>query len=270
MNIRESLFRALDSLNEASIIHNGKKYSNVKRFDDDKSANDFIEKNPGHGVLHADRGGVYVTHNKNKGVKHTYTAHNEETEHLDEISKDLAARAYRGFTAKGDEAYADKSPEGNKKYIETQIGRKAAIDKFHGNSKVPATGPRPANEETEHLDEVSDKKWDESKEKWVTVKRPTFDPKKERGRASTPDQGQKRSDFDEETAPKKTAAQLKKERMDAVIIQNQKNSTERNASVGNIESRVVPIFPVKQQEIHDMTIRDPVDHVAQRATQDKC
>jgi len=198
MNLRESLFRSLDRLSESSIIHNGKKFSNVKRFDDDKSANDFLEKNPSHGVLHADKGGVYVAHNKNKGVKHTYTAHNEETEHLDEISKDLAARAYHGFTAKGDEAYADKSPEGNKKYIETQRGRKAAIDKFHGNSKVPATGPRPANEETEHLDEVADKKWDESKEKWVSVKRPTFDPKKERGRASTPDQGQKRSDFDEE------------------------------------------------------------------------
>jgi hypothetical protein len=129
MDIRESLFRALDSLNEVSIIHNGKKFSNVKRFDDDKSANDFLEKNPSHGVLHADKGGVYVAHNKNKGVKHTYTAHNEETE---------------------------------------------------------------------HLDEVADKKWDESKEKWVPVKRPAFDPKKERGRASTPDQGQKRSDFDEE------------------------------------------------------------------------
>jgi hypothetical protein len=53
-------------------------------------------------------------------------------------------------------------------------------------------------EEARRLDEVADKKWDESKEKWVSVKRPTFDPKKERGRASTPDQGQKRSDFDEE------------------------------------------------------------------------
>jgi hypothetical protein len=181
-----------------SIIHDGKKYKKVKRFDSKETANDFMEKNKGHSVLHSDNGGVYVKHDKNKGMPHTYTPHNEETEHLDEISKDLAARAYHGFTAKGDEAYADKSPEGNKKYIETQRGRKAAIDKFHGNSKVPATGPRPANEETEHLDEVSDKKWDESKEKWVSVKRPTFDPKKERGRASTPDQGQKRSDFDEE------------------------------------------------------------------------
>ena len=134
MNLRESLFRSLDSLSESSIIHNGKKFSNVKRFDDDKSANDFLEKNPSHGVLHADKGVVYVTHNKNKGVKHTYTAHNEETEHLDE-----------------------NAPQ-----------------------------------------HVPGKKWDESKEKWVTVKRPDFDPKKERGRPSTPDQGQKRSDFDEE------------------------------------------------------------------------
>jgi hypothetical protein len=44
---------------------------------------------------------------------------------------------------------------------------------------------------------VPGKKWDETKEKWVTVKRSAYDPKKERGRPSTPDQGQKRSDFDE-------------------------------------------------------------------------
>jgi len=44
---------------------------------------------------------------------------------------------------------------------------------------------------------VPGKKWDETKEKWVTVKRSAYDPKKERGHPSTPDQGQKRSDFDE-------------------------------------------------------------------------
>ena len=74
----------VEVVSEVNIIHNGKKFKNVKRFDNDKEANNFIEKNPSHGVLHADKGGVYVAHNTNKGVKHTYTAHNEEFENLDE------------------------------------------------------------------------------------------------------------------------------------------------------------------------------------------
>ena len=74
----------VEVVSEVNIIHNGKKFKNVKRFDNDKEANDFIEKNPSHGVLHADKGGVYVAHNTNKGVKHTYTAHNEEFENIDE------------------------------------------------------------------------------------------------------------------------------------------------------------------------------------------
>jgi hypothetical protein len=74
----------VEVVSEVNIIHNGKKFKNVKRFDNDKEANNFIEKNPSHGVLHADKGGVYVAHNTNKGVKHTYTAHNEEFENIDE------------------------------------------------------------------------------------------------------------------------------------------------------------------------------------------
>jgi hypothetical protein len=74
----------VEFVSEVNIIHNGKKFKNVKRFDNDKEANNFIEKNPSHGVLHADKGGVYVAHNTNKGVKHTYTAHNEEFENIDE------------------------------------------------------------------------------------------------------------------------------------------------------------------------------------------
>lgn len=190
MNLRESLFRALDSLSESSIIHNGKKFSNVKRFDDDKSANDFIEKNPGHGVLHADKGGVYVAHNKNKGVKHTYTAHNEETE-LDEVAK--------AYSLSGRPIYGEKA-----KRIQQAKMDQAVADEERKNKLLKAKKEKEnARESYDPLDEnapqhVPGKKWDESKEKWVTIKRPDFDPKKERGRPSTPDQGQKRSDFDEE------------------------------------------------------------------------
>ena len=74
----------VEVVSEVNIIHNGKKFKNVKRFDNDKEANDFLEKNPSHGVLHAEKGSVYVAHNTNKGVKHTYTAHNEEFENIDE------------------------------------------------------------------------------------------------------------------------------------------------------------------------------------------
>ena len=74
----------VEVVSEVNIIHNGKKFKNVKRFDNDKEANNFIEKNPSHGVLHADKGGVYVAQNTIKGVKHTYTAHKEEFENLDE------------------------------------------------------------------------------------------------------------------------------------------------------------------------------------------
>jgi hypothetical protein len=75
-------------------------------------------------------------------------------------------------------------------------------------------------EEARRLDEVADKKWDESKEKWVSVKRPTFDPKKERGRASTPDQGQKRSDFDEEA---EQIDELSKQKLRSYSIANEKD-----------------------------------------------
>jgi hypothetical protein len=57
-----------ESLDEVAIIKNGRKFSNARRFETDKEANDFLEKNPEYGMLHADAGGVYVTKNKNKGA----------------------------------------------------------------------------------------------------------------------------------------------------------------------------------------------------------
>lgn len=57
-----------ESLAELAIIKNNRKFSDVKRFDTDKEANAFIEKNSEYGVLHADDGGVYVAKIKNKGA----------------------------------------------------------------------------------------------------------------------------------------------------------------------------------------------------------
>jgi len=63
-----SWMEEVENLDEVSIVKNGRKFANVQRFDSDKEANDFLEKNPTHGVLHTDKGGVYVAHNKNKGT----------------------------------------------------------------------------------------------------------------------------------------------------------------------------------------------------------
>lgn len=57
-----------ESLAEVAIIKNNRKFSDVKRFDTDKEANAFLEKNSEYGVLHSDDGGVYVAKNKNKGA----------------------------------------------------------------------------------------------------------------------------------------------------------------------------------------------------------
>lgn len=57
-----------ESLDEVAIIKNGRKFSNVKWFETEKGANDFLEKNPDFGVIQADNGGVYVANNKNKGT----------------------------------------------------------------------------------------------------------------------------------------------------------------------------------------------------------
>jgi hypothetical protein len=56
-----------ESLDEVNIIRDGRKFSNVQWFETDKQANDFLEKNPGYGVLHADKEGIYVAKNTNKG-----------------------------------------------------------------------------------------------------------------------------------------------------------------------------------------------------------
>jgi hypothetical protein len=56
-----------ESLDEVSIIRDDRKFSNVEWFETDKQANDFLEKNPGYGVLHADKEGIYVAKNTNKG-----------------------------------------------------------------------------------------------------------------------------------------------------------------------------------------------------------
>jgi hypothetical protein len=55
-------------LDEVSIIKSGRKFANARRFETDKEANAFLEKNPEYGVLHSDSGGVYVAKNKNKGT----------------------------------------------------------------------------------------------------------------------------------------------------------------------------------------------------------
>ena len=57
-----------ESLDEVAIIKNGRKFSNVKWFETEKGANDFLEKNPEYGVLQSDSGGIYVALNKNKGT----------------------------------------------------------------------------------------------------------------------------------------------------------------------------------------------------------
>jgi len=122
-----------------SIIHDGKKYKKVKRFDSKETANDFMEKNKGHSVLHSDNGGVYVKHDKNKGMPHTYTPHNEETEHLDEISKDLATRAAHGFANKADNT---KLPIEKRKQASSAMQLAVKKATGHGGAKVNAVSRR--------------------------------------------------------------------------------------------------------------------------------
>jgi hypothetical protein len=57
-----------ENLNEVSIIKSGRKFANVRRFDTDKEANAFLEKNPEYGVLHSEAGSVFVAKNRNKGT----------------------------------------------------------------------------------------------------------------------------------------------------------------------------------------------------------
>jgi hypothetical protein len=64
---RVYVMESLGSLDEVAIIKDRRKYSNVKWFETDKEANAFLEKNPEYGVLQADKGGVYVALNKDKG-----------------------------------------------------------------------------------------------------------------------------------------------------------------------------------------------------------
>lgn len=115
-------------LDEASIIKNGRKFANVQRFDSDKEANDFLEKNPTHGVLHTDKGGVYVAHNKNKGTP------------LKEASSYKVRHS--SFTSAMQTAKAEAEKSGYK------------IDDDEWDSKV-ATGPRkPGTDKTNtyHID----------------------------------------------------------------------------------------------------------------------
>lgn len=56
-----------EELDELAIIKDRRKYSNVKFFETEKGANDFLEKNPEYGVLQADKDGIYVALNKDKG-----------------------------------------------------------------------------------------------------------------------------------------------------------------------------------------------------------
>jgi len=57
------------NLDEANVIHQGRKYKNTKVFTSDDAANDFMKKNKGWGVLTVDKKGgqVVVAKNTNKG-----------------------------------------------------------------------------------------------------------------------------------------------------------------------------------------------------------
>jgi hypothetical protein len=57
-----------EQIDEVAIIVGGRKFKNVQRFDTDKETNAFLEKNPEFGVLHSDKGGIYVANNKNRGT----------------------------------------------------------------------------------------------------------------------------------------------------------------------------------------------------------
>src|SRR5574343_816824 len=56
----------------------------------------------------------------------------------------------------------------------------------------------------------------------------------------------------------------------AEAVQHHQRGTDADEAVGNIERRVVPaLLPVHLDEIDDMAVDQPVDHIAQRAADDE-
>ena len=76
---------------------------------------------------------------KKHGGKITNHKLKESAEQIDEISRDLATRAAQGFADKADKAHAKKDYAGFKK---GEAGRKLAIAKLQGRTKVPAVARR--------------------------------------------------------------------------------------------------------------------------------
>jgi hypothetical protein len=76
---------------------------------------------------------------KKAGQSYNRLMKKEEVEQIDEISRDLATRAAQGFADKADKAHAKKDYAGFKK---GEAGRKLAIAKLQGRTKVPAVARR--------------------------------------------------------------------------------------------------------------------------------
>ena len=53
------------------------------------------------------------------------------------------------------------------------------------------------------------------------------------------------------------------------FVKNEEHCAQRDGAVGQVEGRKVPTGPVKVQEIDHVPVQQPIDHVAQRATQNE-
>jgi hypothetical protein len=87
--------------------------------------------------------------NRVKGLNRA--ANKMESVELEEISRDLAARAAHGFADKGDRALKNKD---SREYKRSERGRKMAVDKATGYAKVNAVPRRVKLPEAVELDEA--------------------------------------------------------------------------------------------------------------------
>ena len=94
-----------------------------------------------------------VDEDDKKGVfkGNTFKWNTKEAVELDEISRDLAARAAYGFADKGDRALKNKD---SREYKRSERGRKMAVDKATGYAKVNAVPRRVKLPEAVELDEA--------------------------------------------------------------------------------------------------------------------
>ena len=94
-----------------------------------------------------------VDEDDKKGVfkGNTFKWNTKEAVELDEISRDLAARAAHGFADKGDRALKNKD---SREYKRSERGRKMAVDKATGYAKVNAVPRRVKLPEAVELDEA--------------------------------------------------------------------------------------------------------------------